>query len=239
MISSITARVKDLYADGNDLEKIYRLLVAEGANHDIVIASLRVIGDENLDDLKPPRNFSDVVNTVYATLCSQKPKEIVQTLTSKTIFGQIMPKQHSTDLNLEENISYAQKKQSEIVFKELLITIRPYLQNMMVHMSMLSHEDSKITAVSDLDKKISDRYIEWFGIWLPETQKAYNSIMSGNMEELILPEIEVISEEMGREQTYCPMYKTEINFKNVCRSCPFFVQKTEEEGVSNRCGFNK
>lgn len=242
MISSVVARAKDLQADGNELEQIYELLSAQGVNHDIIVAALRVISDDHLSDLKPPDKFEDVRHILESTLYTQRVKDIISTLTAKTSFGQIMPLAHAQDLDLENNIEYARLTDSKAVMDEIIMALKPYIQNMIVHMNMLSQNKKTVEASTDLEQKIADRYMEWFGLWLPETQKAYRKKVTASYDDDESgSELDVICDESGREQTFCPMYKTEININNVCGACPFYYEiKIASTGnVSKRCKFRK
>jgi hypothetical protein len=240
MISAVVARARDLQAEGYDIEQIYTNLSTQGSNHDIIIAALKVITNEHLSDLRPPNRYADIEHIVESTIYSKDPKEIVKVLTAKTSFGQIMPQQHALDLKLEKHIAFCQNSESPAIMEELHKTLKPYLHNMIIHMNMLSQNKKIVKASTDFEQKVADKYLEWFGLWAPETQKAYKK--TANTNDYDYSEISIVTDENGREQTYCPMYKAEINVDNVCASsCPFFKQikvaSINEE--SKRCYFKK
>lgn len=218
MIRSVVAKVKEMQADYN-IEQIAHKLSLEGHNEDVIDAAIKVAFDGSIIDSKPPENYEDVRTIIEATLASEHPRKIVKALTSRTKIGQIIPSHMAEALNLEYLIAYAQNQKSKAVINEIHKDLKPFIENVLVNVALLSKEKTKkIAGLSDADREVHDLWFDMFGIWTPDTIKSYykTAICSDN---LILSS----TYEDGKEYTYCPKDKTEITVDNVCKqSCPFY-----------------
>lgn len=239
MINSVIARAKELQAEGYDYEYIYATLQAQRVDKNVIIAALKAISHEHTSEIKPPKQYDDIYHIIESTIYSQPPKEIIKVLTTVTSFGQIIPIEHSNTIDLEYLIHYCQNQENSSIIDELHETLKPYIQNMIEHLELLSRFDNKIQPNTPLEQKIIDRYIEWFGLWSPEMQASYREAL--RKEEDFSSEIDIVYDYDDRGRTFCPMYKTEINVSTICEKCPFFLEIYDEENdeIIKKCKFRK
>jgi len=237
MVRSVVAKVKELQVDYN-AEQITHRLLTEGHNYDVVEAAIKVAFDSNLADERPPESYDDIRHIIQATLYSEPPRKVVKALTCTTSLGQIMPVSTADKLGLEACIAYIQSQRSEAVLEEIHKSLSPFVENMVINLSLAAQEESLFTyASSELERQTWDQWYEWFGIWLPETQKAFTKKAATEGNEIIA---EVYED--GSEYTYCPKYDTEINVHSVCRAskCPFYNEIRTASGESHKfCKFKK
>lgn len=238
MISSVVARAKELQAEGYDYEYIYDILQAQGTNKYVILGVLKTISHEHTAQVFIPQKYDDIYHIIESTIYSQPSKEIIKVLTNKTKFGQLMPIEDVKTVDLEYLINYCQSKEETSVIDEIHDILKPYINTMIVHLNMLATYNQEIK-LKPLEQKTIDKYIEWFGLWSPEMQKAYNEVLK--KEEGNSSEIHVVYDYNNREQTFCPMYETEINVDIMCRECPFFLEVYDEENneIVKKCNFRK
>jgi hypothetical protein len=236
MLNSIIARIKTLKAEGNENEQVYAILANEGIGDEILKTSINAVEKGFVSGMKPPKKYADVKHIIQATLYIYDPKEIIKTLTSKTHFGQIMPQEHAENLGLEEILAYCQNSESKKVAEEIHEILKPYVENMITHMNMVAQNKKTIKASNDMEQKTIDRYFEWLGIWPSETQKAFNKTASFSGNEIV-----EVENECGTTNTFCPMYKTEVNIGKICSTCGFYeeIKVASGDGVSKHCRFSK
>jgi len=236
MTRPIVARAKELKILGYNVEQAASILSDEGNNLDLVEAALYSAYDYRLAEETVPRDYESIKNTVRATIYTESSQEIVKVLTGNTPYGSIMTAADAAALDLENNINYCKRTRSESVLNEIHAALKPFINNMIIELSLAAREEKIASAPSPFEEYIIDKWSNWFGLWSPTTQVGMSKIASEKGTTINVEEYE------GGEYAYCPKYKTEINVDNVCKfaKCPFYkeIHVASREAV-RKCHFTK